>query len=93
MFHFDMILALKLPNNKGEGTKEVRKHGSGELVSCQPPEGFGVSPSAAPMQNFFGRYDVLVIVDNSADKIMSNAELGILVGALLTALAIIFMPF
>ncbi len=61
-------------------------------IKVQPPERFGVSPSATPMR-LKGRFSMIVIVDNSRDKILSNSELAIIVGAIFAALGIVLIPF
>lgn len=36
---------------------------------------------------------MIVIVDNSYDEILSNAELAVIVGSIFVALAILLIPF
>lgn len=36
---------------------------------------------------------MIVMVDNSKEKIMSNSEMALIIGVVFMALSIIFMPF
>jgi hypothetical protein len=77
---------------RAEGTKEVRKDmGVVCWTTIQPPEGFGVSPSATPMQ-IFQVAPEMIIVREKKKEILDNFELALIVLAVFAALAIVLIP-
>lgn len=60
-------------------------------TTIQPPEGFGVSPSATPMQIFWGVPEMIVVKEENK-KILDNSELALIVLAVFIALAIVLIP-
>jgi len=57
-----------------------------------PPNDSGYPPPPLPC-NFFGEVQMIVVVDRSADRILGNFELAVLVAAVFSAIAIVLIPF
>ena len=61
-------------------------------LSSSPPNDSGYPPPPLPC-DFTGGFMMIVMVDNSKEKIMSNSEMAVIIGVVFMALGIIFMPF